>query len=87
MDSILDNENVRFEELISLSEAARLRSVSRTTVYRAIERGDLSATLIAGRQVLARGAVLAWQPASHGGKRQGQGRPPGTKKAQEEATT
>lgn len=58
-DSDLDN-------LISISEAARIRQVSHTAIQDLIKREKLSAIKIGGRQFLRRSEVESFQPESVG---------------------
>lgn len=47
--------------LITVSEAAQLKGVTRSVVYRAIERGDLTVQIVLGRKALQWGEVMAWK--------------------------
>lgn len=64
-------------DLISISEAARLRGVTHGAIQDLIARGKLTATEVAGRRLLKRGDVVSFEPSTPG-------RPPKSK-AQEKA--
>ena len=53
-------------ELISISEAARIREVSHTAIQDLIKRGKLTAIIVGGRRLLTRGEVESFQPESVG---------------------
>jgi excisionase family DNA binding protein len=61
-------ESPDMDELISIAEAARLRGVSHTAIRDLIDRGRLTAQVIAGRRVLRRGDVVGFKQASKGGR-------------------
>ncbi len=50
------------ENLLTVSEAARLKKVSRSAVYKAISQGRLSARRILGKVAIEQAEVDAWQP-------------------------
>lgn len=47
---------------LTVAEAAKLKGVSRNTIYNAIESKKLTSQLLLGRAVVKRSQVLAWQP-------------------------
>jgi excisionase family DNA binding protein len=49
-------------DLISISEAARLRGVSHAAIQDLLMRGKLSAVEVAGRRLLSRAEVASFQP-------------------------
>jgi len=49
-------------KLLTVSQAAKLKGVSRTAVYAAIERGRLPHRRILGHVGLREADVLAWEP-------------------------
>ena len=53
-------------ELISISEAARIRKVSHTAIQDLIKRGKLAVVTVGGRRLLRRGEVESFQPESVG---------------------
>jgi excisionase family DNA binding protein len=55
--------------LITVAEAAQLKGVTRSVLYKAIERGDLKVQLVLGRKALRRRDVLAWEPRRAGRRR------------------
>ena len=63
-----------FNDLISISEAARLRGVSHAAIQNLIRRGKLSSVEIGGRRFLRRTEVDAYKPEPIG-------RPPKPEKA------
>lgn len=56
---------------VSVQEAANLKGVSRTTVYKAIAQGLLSAETVMGKTGLRRKDVEGWQPERKTGRRKG----------------
>lgn len=74
------------EELLTVGEAAKLRGVSRSTVYTAVAGGRLPHVRVLQRIGLRKADVLAWEPITYAGrlgvKGRG-GRPPGTPMSQE----
>jgi excisionase family DNA binding protein len=56
------NDQTDFNDLISISEAARTRNVSHTAIQDLIRRGKLSSIKIGGRQFLKRSDVENFQP-------------------------
>ena len=74
--------------MITVQEAAARKGVGVSTIYGAIERGNLTATLVFGRKVLRAADVDAFQLGNYEGrsgvkKRRGPGRPAKPKPAQE----
>jgi excisionase family DNA binding protein len=55
-------KGVRVEDLISLAEAARLRGVSRQAIDDLVKRGKLATVEIAGRRLVSRQDVNAYEP-------------------------
>ncbi len=53
-------------ELISIAEAARLRGVTHGAIRNLIDRGRLQSQEIAGRRVVRRGDVEAFNPEKGG---------------------
>lgn len=53
-------------ELISISDAARLRGVSHAAIQDLIDRGKLGFEVVAGRRLLRRGEVEGFKPAPVG---------------------
>ena len=49
-------------KLLTVSQAAQVKGVSRTAVYAAIERGRLSHQVILGHIGLRESDVMAWEP-------------------------
>ena len=49
-------------ELISISEAARIRKVSHTAIQDLIKRDKLTVVAVGGRRLLRRGEVESFQP-------------------------
>ena len=49
-------------DLIPISEAARVRSVTHTAIRDLIQRGKLSAYEVGGRRLLSRKEVTAFEP-------------------------
>ncbi len=49
-------------EWISQAEAARLRGVSRQAIARLVARGRVRSEIIAGRRVVCRADVVAFEP-------------------------
>ena len=56
-------------DLMTIQEAADLLSISRQTIYGAIERGVLTAVPVLGKQRLLRSEVDAYRPQGFQGKR------------------
>lgn len=57
------------EDLVTVSEAARIKGVTRAVIYNAINRGDISARTVLGRRALRREDVDRWQPRRAGRRR------------------
>jgi predicted DNA-binding transcriptional regulator AlpA len=57
------------DDYLTISQAARLKKVSRSALYDAINQKRLASTTILGRVVVLRADLLAWTPR--------RGRPPG----------
>ncbi|HEY9401759.1 MAG TPA: helix-turn-helix domain-containing protein [Pyrinomonadaceae bacterium] len=60
------DSNEDFDGLISISEAARIRSVSHTAIQDLIKREKLSSIEIGGRRFLRRDEVVSFIPESVG---------------------
>jgi excisionase family DNA binding protein len=60
------NNEAGLSDLISISEAARVRDVSHTAIQDLIKRGKLTSIKIGGRQFLSRSEVESFQPESVG---------------------
>ena len=60
------NNEAELSDLISISEAARVRDVSHTAIQDLIKRGKLTSITIGGRQFLRRSEVERFQPESVG---------------------
>ena len=56
------------DDLISISEAARIRGVSHVAIQNLIKRGRLSTVEVAGRRLLRRGDVEGFKPESPRGR-------------------
>ena len=55
--------------IIAVQNAASRKDCHRTTIHRAIERGDLNATEFGGRRVVVKdGAWEDWRPQETGGR-------------------
>jgi excisionase family DNA binding protein len=55
--------------IIAIQDAAREKGCHRTTIHRAIERGELNATEFGGRRVVVKDdAWKQWQPTERGGR-------------------
>lgn len=55
--------------IIAIQDAAREKGCHRTTIHRAIERGDLNVTEFGGRRVVVKDdAWEEWQPTETGGR-------------------
>lgn len=52
--------------LVTIPEAAQIKGVTRSAIYKAIERGDLKAQTILGRKAVKKRDVLAWEPRKAG---------------------
>jgi excisionase family DNA binding protein len=63
--------NVMDEELLSVSQAAQIKKVSRNAIYKAVNEGRLASMLIVGRLVLRKTDVEAWTPRARTGRRKG----------------
>jgi excisionase family DNA binding protein len=59
------------EDLITVSEAARLKKVSRSAIYTALAEGRLPGTRVLGRLALKKRDVHSWHPEPHKGRPQG----------------
>lgn len=57
------------KRLITVSEAARLKGLSRSAIYKAIRDGRLPERWELGRLALKESEVLAWEAVPTGGKR------------------
>ena len=55
-------------DLVSISEAARLRGVTHGAIQDLIARGKLATTEVAGRRLLKRNDVVNYQPETPGRK-------------------
>lgn len=55
------------EEYLTVQQAAAQKQVAATTIYEAISRGEIPATVIYGRKVLTAAAVAAYQAGSYNG--------------------
>ena len=64
--------------LLSVSQAATLKGVTRSAVYAAISRGDLDSQRVLGHVAVTEADVNAWQPIGHK-----KGRPKGTPMTEE----
>jgi excisionase family DNA binding protein len=64
-------QQVMKDTLITPGEAARLKDVSRFTIYSAIAQGRLPSIRILKRLALKRSDVLAWTPTPHAGRPKG----------------
>jgi predicted site-specific integrase-resolvase len=54
---------MRIEDVISVTEAAKLKGVSRQAILDAVNAGIISVVLtVAGRRLLSRADVIAYQP-------------------------
>jgi excisionase family DNA binding protein len=62
------------EKLLSATQAANLKGVSRAAIYRAIGRGALPAVEVIGHVGLREADVLAWQPVAYKGRPGAKGR-------------
>jgi len=56
------------QKLITVSEAARLKGVTRTAIYGAIKDGRLPHTRVLGHLGLKEADVMAWTPREYGGR-------------------
>lgn len=54
------------DELISQTEAAQLRGVTRSAISDLIRRGKLQTVVVAGRPLLRRSEVLSYKPEAGG---------------------
>ena len=54
------------DELVSISEAARLRGVSPQAIDRLLKRGRLEAVVIGGRRFMRRSDVVNFKPEAGG---------------------
>ena len=54
------------QDLITISEAARLKNVTRSVIYKAIGRGDLRVEIVLGHQAVHRDEVQTWEPRKAG---------------------
>jgi excisionase family DNA binding protein len=70
-DSALLYAECMMEDLITVTEAARLKKVSRSAIYTALAEGRLPGTRVLGRLVLKKRDVHSWQPEPHKGRPQG----------------
>ena len=67
------------QELISVSEAATLKSVTRSAIYTAIREGRLPHVRVVGHYALHKADVLAWTPQPSKGRQKGVPLKPETK--------
>jgi excisionase family DNA binding protein len=68
-----------FQMLISVAEAAALKNVSHSVVYKAIADGRLSGQKVVGKLALRERDVEKWQPEPSPGRRKGSQLSPETK--------
>jgi plasmid maintenance system antidote protein VapI len=68
VNTFLSNE---LGEWVSQSEAARLRGISRQAIARLVVRGRLSTIEVAGRKLVRRSEVMAFDPLPAGRKPKG----------------
>jgi excisionase family DNA binding protein len=59
------------DDLISVSEAARLKEVTRSAIYIAIREGRLPHIMVVGHYALRKADVLAWTPQRYTGRQKG----------------
>ena len=59
------------ENLITVAEAAQLKGVSRSAIYKAISQGRLNARRVLGKVALDRNEVVAWIPLEFKGRNKG----------------
>lgn len=59
------------EDLITAAEAAQIKNVSRSAIYKAISQGRLNARHVLGRMALNRNEIVAWIPLESKGRRKG----------------
>lgn len=62
-------ESIRLKGLLTIPEAAALKGVSLSTVYKAVREGRLRTQRVLGRNVLRSEDVRDWSPSGHGGLR------------------
>ena len=58
--------------LITVAEAAQLKGVSRSAIYKAIEQGRLNSQRVLGRVALSRHDVMEWPASPTAGRPKGQ---------------
>lgn len=58
-------------KLLTVSEAAELKGVTRAAIYTAISEGRLRHQKVLGRLAVREADILAWTPAYHVGRRKG----------------
>lgn len=61
-------------ELLSVSQAARLKGVAATTIYRAVNQGRLPHVRVLGHVGVRKADLLAWTPVAYGGRSGAKGR-------------
>jgi hypothetical protein len=59
---IVEEKSVVMDDLISQTEAARIRGVTRAAIADLIRRGRLQTVAVAGRPLLRRADVLSYEP-------------------------
>ena len=59
------------EDLITVAEAAQLKGVSRSAIYKAISQGRLNARRVLGKIALDKNEVVAWIPLEFKGRNKG----------------
>lgn len=59
------------KNLLTPDEAAKLKGVSRTTIYSAMAQGRLKHTRILGRLAIEKSDLLMWIPIPYSGRRKG----------------
>ena len=67
------------EDLISVSEATKLKGVRRSAIYIAMREGRLPYVLVIGHYALDKNKVLAWSPQRYTGHQKGLPLKPETK--------
>ncbi len=54
------------ENLMTVSQAAQIKGVTRSVIYKAIHRGDLRVEIVLGRQAVYREEIRTWEPRKAG---------------------
>ena len=54
------------ENLMTVSQAAQMKGVTRSVIYKAIQRGDLRVEIVLGRQAVYREEIRTWEPRKAG---------------------